>query len=401
MIKKYDVTAAGHICLDIIPEIPKTGITEISELFKPGKLIQVNAAKICTGGPVSNTGFALKKLGLNVAFMSRIGKDEFGELIVKRLAEQGEISGISISKKDRTAYTVVIAPPGIDRFYLHDPGANDSFSSKDINEKIISKTKIFHFGYPPLIAACYKNEGEELLKIMKLAKFSAAITSLDMTIPDPHSPAGKVNWKKILKKVLPFVDIFLPSIEEIFYMLEPGEYFKSKEKAGSNDMVDYIQPEKYPHLADACLEMGAKIVALKTAHRGFYVKTGDLEKYSDQFAEIEMDCNNWSNRELWCPAFFVPKIASATGSGDSSIAGFLAALLKGESIEKTLKYANCVGFQNLHELDAISGIKNWQETTEMIADEKIELIPVLLQNSDWEWEKKLGLWIGSRDNVFR
>ena len=60
--RQYDITVAGHICLDIIPQIPDTGIREISELFKPGKLINVTAAKISTGGPVSNTGIATKKL---------------------------------------------------------------------------------------------------------------------------------------------------------------------------------------------------------------------------------------------------------------------------------------------------------------------------------------------------
>ena len=97
MEKKYDVTVAGHICLDIIPNIPDTGTQEISELFKPGKLIHVGAAKISTGGPVSNTGIALKKLGLNVAFMSRVGNDDFGQLITTLLKKQGHTEGVSVS----------------------------------------------------------------------------------------------------------------------------------------------------------------------------------------------------------------------------------------------------------------------------------------------------------------
>ena len=149
MSKKYDITVAGHICLDIIPEIPDTGIKEINKLFKPGKLIHVNAAKISTGGPVSNTGIALKKLGLSVAFVARIGDDYFGKLITSLLTTQGYASGVSISAEDRTSYTIVISPPGIDRIFLHDPGANDHFSSSDINEKIIRQSSIFHFGYPP------------------------------------------------------------------------------------------------------------------------------------------------------------------------------------------------------------------------------------------------------------
>ena len=40
-------------------------------------------------------------------------------------------------------------------------------------------------------------------------------------------------------------------------------------------------------------------------------------------------------------------IASALGSGDSAVAGFLVAFLKGKSVEETIRYANVVGAQNL------------------------------------------------------
>ena len=400
MKKKYDVTAAGHICLDIIPEIPETGIIGINELFKPGKLIQVNAAKISTGGPVSNTGIALKKLGLNVAFMSQIGNDEFGELIIKRLAEQGETAGLSVVKGGRTSYTIALAPPGIDRIFLHDPGANDSFNCTDLDEEVIRRSKVFHFGYPPLMKTCFEKNGEELKNIMQLAKSAGAITSLDMSLPDPDSFAGKIDWNKILDNVLPFVDIFLPSIEEAFFMLDPKAYLEIKAIAGANDMIDFIEASIYSQLAETCLKLGSKIVGLKTAHQGFYVLTKKLDKHFGIAVGMDFNPQNWSNRELWCPAYQIEKIASATGSGDSSIAGFLAAMLKGEPVERALQYANCVGFQNLHELDAISGIQNWEETTTMVINEVMKLREITLAESGWKWDEKMKLWIGKNDRTF-
>ena len=94
----------------------------------------------------------------------------------------------------------------------------------------------------------------------------------------------------------------------------------------------------------------------------------------------------------WCPAFAIETIASATGSGDSSIAGFLAALFRGNSIEKTLKYANCVGNQNLHVLDAVSGIKNWDETTAMVESGNLKIIDLPLPHSDWQFDENFQLW---------
>ena len=71
------------------------------------------------------------------------------------------------------------------------------------------------------MANCYKNEGAELLQIFEIAKSAGAITSLDMALPDPTSDSGNAPWQKILEKVLPYVDIFLPSIEEAYFMLDP------------------------------------------------------------------------------------------------------------------------------------------------------------------------------------
>ncbi|RQW03972.1 carbohydrate kinase family protein, partial [candidate division KSB1 bacterium] len=392
MEKRYDVTVAGHICLDMIPQFPDSGIKQIAELFKPGKLIQVNAAKISSGGPVSNTGIALKKLGLNVAFMARVGKDEFGELVIQLLKQQGQTEGVSVSDRDKTSYTIAIAPPGIDRIFIHHPGANDHFSSEDLNRKIISQSKLFHFGYPPLMASCYQNSGAELTKIFRIAKLSGATTSLDMALPDPDSPSGQAPWQVILENVLPFVDIFMPSIEEVFFMLDPKKYFQVKNRAGSRDVVDFIDPADYTRLAEQCLRLGSKIVVIKTAHRGVYALTDDLATRADLGAASPHNLDNWSKRELWCPAFRIEKIASATGSGDSAIAGFLAAFIQGYPIEQSLKYSNCVGFQNLHELDAVSGIKSWEQTSTMLESGQLVKIDLSLPGDKWQWSSEFQLW---------
>ncbi len=399
MSKTYDVTVAGHICLDIIPQIPDTGIRDISVLFQPGRLIHVAAAKISTGGPVSNTGIALKKLGLKVAFMARVGNDEFGKLIIQLLRQQGQTQGVSISANDRTSYTIAIAPPGIDRIFLHDPGANDCFSSADLNAELIAHSKLFHFGYPPIMRTCYQNRGEELLKIFQLARSAGVVTSLDMALPDPTSDSGKVPWREILERLLPLVDIFLPSIEEVFFMLEPEAYFQVKAKAATRDVVDFISPADFARLGEQCLALGAKVVVLKAAHRGLYTLTAQRERLVG-LSTPPGDLTNWSQRELWCPAFRVDKVASATGSGDSAIAGFLAAYLRGYSIEASLKLANCVGYQNLHELDAVSGIHDWEYTCSLVNQQKLTMIDTGLSANGWQWDATEQLWLGKRNRTW-
>jgi sugar/nucleoside kinase (ribokinase family) len=58
----------------------------------------------------------------------------------------------------------------------------------------------------------------------------------------------------------------------------------------------------------------------------------------------------------------VEEIASTTGSGDASVAGFLAALLRGEGPRRCMAALTAVGAQNLSAVDAVSGVRSWQET---------------------------------------
>ena len=116
---------AGHICLDIIPELS----TRWNHL-KPGSLVEAGEAVISVGG-VCNTAIALHKLGLPTRFVGRIGDDPFGSIVQQRLNRHGPdlMRGIKVAAGDRTSYSIVINPTDADRMFLHCSGANDRFSS--------------------------------------------------------------------------------------------------------------------------------------------------------------------------------------------------------------------------------------------------------------------------------
>lgn len=48
--------------------------------------------------------------------------------------------------------------------------------------------------------------------------------SLDMSLPDPDSESGGVDWGSWLARVLPHVDLFAPNLEEILFMLDRPHY---------------------------------------------------------------------------------------------------------------------------------------------------------------------------------
>jgi len=400
MARQYDVMIAGHLCIDIIPRFPDTGARQIGEIMRPGKLVNVEDAAISTGGPVSNTGINMKVLGNSVCFCARVGDDVLGKLTIDMLRNSGNAEGIHVAAGNASSYTVVVAPPGIDRIFLHNPGTNNAFGPEDLDPKLIARCRHFHFGYPPLMRRMFENEGRELERIFKIAKESGATTSCDMTLPDPSSPSGKVNWLAILERILPYVDIYLPSIEETFYMVDPQAFLKMKKEHDNADLIDYMKPGDYSRLADKAISLGAKMVSLKSGHRGFYLKTAAKEKFGGMGAAQPADPENWSERELWGPALEVPKFGSATGSGDSAIAGFLTAFLRGLSVEESLTYATCCGWQNVQVLDAVSGIHPWDETTEM-KNRKMPLIDANIHAEDWRWSEQYRLWAGPGDPLSR
>ena len=81
--------AAGHICLDITPAFKSKEEKNIKDLFRPGQLIAMDAAKVSLGGSVSNTGVGMKRLGADVELMGMVGDDAFGQMVLNELEKYG------------------------------------------------------------------------------------------------------------------------------------------------------------------------------------------------------------------------------------------------------------------------------------------------------------------------
>ncbi len=391
--KNIDVVVAGHICLDMFPEFMETKKTSLDSLFVPGKLVNVGGMRICTGGSVSNTGITMHILGSGVSFMAKVGDDFIGDTILNFLKKKASAEEIKIVKGESSSYTIVIAPKDTDRIFLHNPGANDSFCSDDIDFDLLKSAKLFHLGYPPLMKRLYENDGEELKNIYERVNGLGVMTSLDFALPDPDSPSGRVDWNKVLKRVLPYVDIFLPSVEEAQFILDKKEFMKMRERAKGKELLHLFDGNELAELSGRFLDYGSKIVGLKCGNRGFYVRTAAKEKLKN-IGGIYLD--NWAERELWEPSYHAEKFISAAGAGDSAIAGFLAALLKGETIEMCLNYASMCGAQNVQALDTVSGIVNWQETTRKIKS-RWKKNGLRIKAVGWKFDCEKELWHGPGD----
>ncbi len=402
MAKKKDIeiVAAGHTCLDLIPVFTIDGkVDKMTDVLVPGKMINMGKCVVVGGGPVTNAGVSIRRLGVKTELIGKIGDDDFGKEILNWYEEhEGHFKGIKMVKGESTSYTIAICIPGIDRFYLHHCGANDTFGYEDMDFDLVARSKLMLFGYPPWMKKLYDNTGAELTKILKKAKDLGTTTVLDLSLPDV-SYANNFDWKAILKSWIPLTDIMVPSAEEIFYFLYKEKFLEKKAKLGPKESVlDHMTVKEISGLGKDMIKMGTPIAMVKCGCRGLYLRTGDKEQLKKLGEAGCKDLDNWANRELWFPVYQEDKFVGALGSGDSAIAGFLSAFVRGMSIENCLRYANAAGSMNVTVPDGLSWNKGFDELTRRIKagwktkDMKIDETGWKKQGEFWAGPDNKGKW---------
>jgi sugar/nucleoside kinase (ribokinase family) len=390
---KDTIIAAGHCCLDVIP----TFAAQADSALVPGKLLDVGPAVLAPGGAVSNVGLALHHLGAPVRLLGKVGDDPFGHILLDAYARDDLAKGMLISSGETTSYSVVISQPGSDRIFLHCPGANHSFSAAEVLDQDLTEAAIFHFGYPPLMRQMYLHEGAALAQIFQTINAQGIFTSLDMARPDPASEAGQVDWQAILKRTLPFVDAFLPSIDELLFMLDRARYEEARKRYGDDHLIEGVDGPLLEELVARLITWGAAIVAVKLGDQGLYLgTTADPSRWEALAATSPILADTaWHGRRLFAPCYQVD-VAGTTGAGDATIAGFLLGLLEGSAPEETLRGAVAVGACSVEQVDATTGIPSWEQIQRRVKAGWAQR-PVQLSLPNWTSATATSIWHGPGD----
>lgn len=349
------IVVAGHVSLDITPKFNmKTKVSSIGSVIKAGKLINVGKAAIAPGGCVTNTGLALKKFGVDVKLIAKVGNDEFAEILYEKYRQQGVEPNFIVSGEDTTSYTIVLALNGCDRAFLHDSAANDSFCEEDIDYEVVKNSDYFHFGYPTLMKEFFREDKDELRKMFQKVKDFGLISSLDVTTIDPDSEQADVDWNKRLSEVLPYVDFFVPSIEELCFMLDRKKYREIQNRASDDICMHLSLSEDIVPMAEKVINLGCKGVLIKVGAAGMYLMTSDSNRMNELDGKISIE--KWSNKRIFQNSYTPDRILSGTGAGDTSIAAFIYGICKGMTPEDTLKIAAGTGASCITEYDTLSGL---------------------------------------------
>jgi sugar/nucleoside kinase (ribokinase family) len=259
-----------------------------------------------------NTGISLAKLGLRTALMGKAGQDGFGDFVVKVLRTAGlNTEGVVRDPVNNTSATMVMVDKDGERTFIHYIGANGAVRESDINFDLVRKARILHIAGHNLMPGF---DGPVAARVLQRAQAEGVMTALDTA----WDSSGR--WLKLIEPCLPYIEVFVPSIEE------------ARQIAGQQEPSD---------VADFFLKYGIKIVALKMGKQGCYVKTAQ-EAFS-------------------VPIYDAP-VVDATGAGDAFAAGFLAGIAMGWDLKRTAQLGNAVGGLCVGAVGATAGVKSLAET---------------------------------------
>ncbi len=306
-----DVTCVGLLTADVVGK-------PIDALPGRGHLAFVERMELHTGGCAANTGIGLAKLGIATAVIGKVGRDGFGDFMVRRFEEFGiDAGGVARDNETPTSATMVLVHSDGERSFLHYPGANATLQGEDVDFERVKRSKVLHIAGAQVLPAF---DGAPMAHLLKQAKAAGVTTALD-TVWDPTG-----RWMELTGPSLPCVDYFLPSFEE------------AKMLAGGLET-----PEE---AAQFLLDAGAKVVGLKLGHRGCYVRSA-------------------AGEEVRLPALPVQAI-DALGAGDAFVAGFLAGVVRGWNLEQCARFATAVGASCVTALGATTGILSFEETLDFL-----------------------------------
>ncbi len=269
--------------------------------IQKGPIIFSNTFERKVGGAEFNVAIGCSRLGLKAGWISRLGNDDFGKHILK--TARGECIDISevklVDGYQTSVYFREVLSDGASRsFYYREKSPTSTMKLEDLNEEYFKSAKILHItGVFPSIS---NNNQNIILEAVKLAKKLNLMVSFDPNIR--LKMWTKEEMRGFIEKVLPSVDILLIGDEEVEILLKDSNIEKAIETFHSYGIGKVI------------VKKGAK-------------------------GAIGSDGKN-----IYEVSAIKPKaVIDTVGAGDGFAAGFLTALLKGETLENCISFANAVG----------------------------------------------------------
>lgn len=298
---RCDIILAGAAIIDV-PVVP-VDASVFTRTSTPADHIMMTS-----GGDAMNEAVILSRLGRRVRLVSRIGCDDAGAYIKAKCRNENidvryvhEISGLS------TGVNVVLVDQAGERRFLTNPnGSLRALEASDITPASLAGAKIFCFAsifvFPRIGPA-------ELEHLFRTARDAGLTVCADMTSPKNGETV------RDLAPALRHLDYFFANLDE------------------ARQITERTEPKE---IAAVLLAAGARHVILKLGADGCLAADSDGARH--------------------IPACPDTACIDTTGAGDNFAAGFLSALLDGQSVDTCARYANACAAISVEHVGATTGV---------------------------------------------
>lgn len=268
-----------------------------------GTFEEVNHFSKDIAGAEINVAIGLSRLGLDVSYVSKLGRDSFGYFIKNHLVNENiGIEYLVMDSFNRTGLQiknkVTIGDPKVS--YYRRNSAFSGLTKDEIDAIDFTKIKLFHMtGIPPALTLKTR---EIIFYLAEKAKENNCKITFDPNLR-PSLWENEETMIQVLNEVAMYADIIMPGIAE-------GAILTGR------DTVEEI--------ADFYLDKGINTVIIKDGSKGAYIK----EKNEDIYL---------------VPGFKVKKVIDTVGAGDGFAVGVISGVLDKLPIEEAVRRGNAIG----------------------------------------------------------
>lgn len=313
-----DCIVCGEACVDLI-----VGPLPLDRPLVEFGLLRIESIRLTTGGITPNAGIALARLGLNVAALSIVGADHWGDVIRQRLvAEQVDVQHlISLAAVATSATAVLLGDDGEHVFAFH-AGASQTIDRRTCLDRLdlFAQARMALFGYYNLLP----HLEPDLPEVLQAVRKTGCRTALDAT-----NGGGSLQP---LDRILRHLDIYIPSLAE------------AQQQTGETD------PEAMLRVFRACGTDA--LLGIKLGDRGVLLSPEQ-------------------NTLLAVPPVQPPgPVVDTTGAGDSFYAGLIAGLLRGMTLERAARLGAAAGACCVTGRGATAALRDFDATCALIASDR-------------------------------
>lgn len=275
------------------------------------------------GGDTSNAAIAAARQGARVGYISVVGDDVYGRMLRDLWTREGvDHADVRTDAHGFTAvYFVNHDEDGHQFSFFRHGSAASRMTPRELPAERISNARVLHLS--GISAAISDSACDTCFAAIEIAKAAGVKVSFDTNLRLKLWPVGRA--RAVMREFIRQADYCLPSFEDITAI------------SGLQD------PDQ---LVDFCLNLGARVVALKLGADGALLADGH-----ERFRLVPNPCQP----------------VDATGAGDTFGGALLARLVVGDDLETAGRYAAVAGALSTQGYGAVDPIPTAEQVRAELA----------------------------------